>query len=207
MANTDAPRGFVPVDCLVGGGGIPPTREYSIATTYGTNIFTGDPVEMTGTGGPNGLPNIQRAAAGNTDNIGVFMGCKYVNSSGETVYSAYWPASTASTDVTAYVVDDPFAIFEIQCITGTAFNDDMIGQLCDWSLATAGSTASGQSGAEADISSLAATGKSLRILRRVTGDPENTEAAHANIQVMFVEHAMNPHAEDGSGTIVGAGGV
>jgi hypothetical protein len=160
---------------------------------------------MTGSGATdNGLPIIQRAAAANTDNVGVFVGCRYFDAAGETVFSKYWPASTVATDIVAHVVDDPFALFEIQTISGTAFDDDMIGKLCDWSLATAGSTSTGFSGAEADISSVADTGKSLRIMRRVPR-VENEEAEHAKIEVMLVEHVHNPHAD--SGTIAGAGGI
>ena len=68
MANTNAPFGLKPIKVL--GGGCPkPSGDYSIASTYGSSIFRGMPVEMTGTG-----TNVQQAAAGNVDNIGVFYG-------------------------------------------------------------------------------------------------------------------------------------
>ncbi len=204
MANTDGPFGLRPIGCL-GGGGVPETAEYGIASGYATSIFTGDPVEMTGAGGTDtGLPIIQVAAAGNPDNIGVFMGCSYTDSSGGKVFSRYWPASTTATDIRALVVDQPFTLFEAQTVSGTPFNDDMIGQLADWTLATAGSTTTGLSGAEVDISSTGTTGKSLRIMRRVPR-PDVEEDTHAKVIVMIVEHALNPHAD--SGTIVGAGGI
>jgi hypothetical protein len=75
MANANGPRGLKAVRKL-GGGNISLT-EYTIAKDYGTAIYTGDVVEMTGTG-----RNIAKAAAQNEDNIGVFAGCRYIAADG-----------------------------------------------------------------------------------------------------------------------------
>ena len=70
MANKDGKFGLRPVRKLSGGNIC--TSNYEIATAYGTAIYTGDVVELTGTG-----LNIQKAAATNEDNLGVFAGCSW----------------------------------------------------------------------------------------------------------------------------------
>ena len=68
MANKDAAFGFKPVRHLTGGQ--IRTEEYAIANYYhGTSIFSGNVVEAQAAGG------IENAAAGDTQQLGVFGGC------------------------------------------------------------------------------------------------------------------------------------
>lgn len=191
MANVDGARGFIPVRHMRGGNmrRVP----YTIASGYATNLFRGDPVELTGTSN-----NVQVAAAANTDNLGVFDGCKYTNAAGEVVYSSYWPASTVSADAVAFVYDDPDIVFEIQCDSATNFALNDIGGLADW-VAGTGDAATGQSGYELQLSSIATTGKSCRILGLVNR-PDNAVGQHAKVEVLFIEHVMR-------GVVAGVGGV
>lgn len=189
MANVDAACGLRPVKVL-GGGSPQPSGGYSIASGYAANIFFGMPVEMTGTG-----TNIQQAAAGNVDNIGVFAGVAYTNAQGKRVFSKFWPASTVATDVEAFVYDDPNIIYEAQC---DALAEADVGLLTDWDGVT-GSTTTGMSTAELAASSGATTGQSLRILRLVDR-PDNAYGNYAKAEVVFVEHALHTGA-------AGAGGV
>jgi hypothetical protein len=47
--------------------------------------------------------------------IGVFVGCSYVNAQGQVIYAQNYPASYAApTGITAYVVDDDRAVFQVQ---------------------------------------------------------------------------------------------
>lgn len=188
MANTNAPFGLRPVGHLSGGD--VRLHEYSIATGYASNIFQGDPVEMTGTG-----KNIQLAAAGNADNLGVFWGCRYVDSGGNQQFSRYWPASTAATDIVALVYDDPNIIYECQIDTIAAAD---IGNLVDWAAGT-GSTSTGVSGAYADESTKATINAALRVLE-IVSRPGNAYGAYAKIHVAFAEHVMK-------GVVAGVGGV
>ena len=108
MANVNAPRGLVPVRKL--GGGSITQNAYSIATDYTTAIYTGDVVEMTGTG-----KNVTKSASGNTDNVGVFIGCSYIDANGKPVWSKYWPGvSDGKTNIVAQVIDDPDVIWEVR---------------------------------------------------------------------------------------------
>ena len=51
------------------------------------------------------------AAANNT--VGVFVGCQYVNSQGQTVQAQYYPGNAAVSNALAFVVDDPMAAFKV----------------------------------------------------------------------------------------------
>jgi hypothetical protein len=86
MANKDAPFGLKPVGQVGSGYNTAGTTEYSIASGASGNIFSGDLVKMTSAG------TILVAAAGDLA-LGVFRGCKYTDSNGDVIYSAYWPGS------------------------------------------------------------------------------------------------------------------
>lgn len=187
MANINGPFGFRPIRHMSGREIV--QNEYTIASAYSSNICTGDPVEMTGTG-----RNIQLSAANNVDSIGVFVGCQYVNSQGEQKFSKFWPASTTATEIKAFVIDDPDVIFEIQMST-VALAD--IGQLANWHAGTANTT-TGVSGAYVDATTMAASDASVRILRLVDR-PTNAIGAYGKVEVLFIEHALR-------GVVAGVGG-
>jgi len=152
MANTQAYFGFTQYQ---GGAGGAPTFAQSarrIASSNSTAIYTGDPV-MPVVSTANGY--ITQAAAGTTTLAGIFVGCKYLNTSlGRTVWSSYWPGSGATGDVEAYVIDDPNSRFIVQTsfagapMTGTAttMTSGIIGQYAQFTIGT-GNTSTGRSGA------------------------------------------------------------
>jgi hypothetical protein len=188
MANANGPRGLKPVR-KVGGGCITLT-EYSIATDA-TAIYTGDVVEMTGTGA-----NVAKAAAENVDNIGVFAGCRYKAADGEIKFSAYWPGSVSATEAVALVYDDPDIVFEVQ---GDSVAAADVGTLVDWNVGTPNAT-TGLSGLYAVVNGATGlTGKGLRIMRLVPR-PDNAYGAYAKIEVSFAEHALK-------GVVAGVGGI
>jgi len=194
MANANAPTGLTPARHLTGGE-IRLSEHYTIASTYGTSIFRGDPVELTTT--TNQIQPI--AAQDNVDNLGVFWGCSYIDSAGNPVFSKYWPASTTATDIKAYVYDDPNIEYEIQADTCAAA---ALGQLVDLSKPTAstGSTVTGLSGYFADLTTgTATTGKNLRIMGLVNR-PDNAFGQYAKIRVVFAEHVLGR-------VVAGVGGI
>ena len=126
MASTASPYGFRAVNEL---GGLPyagSTRQFLINPAgYNTNIFNGSLVYVATTGylqiatstgaddSTNGFPT----GTANTGCIGVFVGCSYVNSQGQVIYAQYYPANyvaPAGTAITAYVIDDDRAVFQVQ---------------------------------------------------------------------------------------------
>ena len=138
MANTNTPFGFKQVK----GTGSLPTFEQNvryIASTNSTAIYFGDAVIPLSTG------YIAQATASTVRMEGIFAGCKYTSvSQKRTVWSNYWPGSDANGDVTAYIIDDPNAQFQVQA-GGTAIGFANIGEYIQLNVGT-GNTATGISG-------------------------------------------------------------
>ena len=100
MANKDAAFGFKPVRHLCGGE--IRTEEYGIASGYAANVFTGQVIELVAGG------TIEAAAAGDTQQGGVFGGCFYTDpTTKKPTYNAYYPTGTAAADTVVYVYADP----------------------------------------------------------------------------------------------------
>ena len=178
MANKDAPFGLKPVGELGSGYNTSGTTEYSIASGASGNIFSGDLVKMASTG------TILVAAAGDQA-LGVFRGCKYTDSNGDVIFSAYWPDGTVTSDAVAFVVDDPNALFEIQSAATGSVVQTVVGNNADI-VYTSGSTKTGISAVEIS-GTTAATSAQLRIVG-FSGDPDNntlgTGAASANVNLI-----------------------
>ena len=168
MANKDAAFGFKPTRHL--SGGLIRAEEYAIANNASASIFTGQVVEAVAGGG------IEAAAAGDTQQLGVFAGVFFTDpSTSKPTFKAFYPASTAAADTVASVYADPNIIFEVQHDgTGTAAMNhggfDFVG--------VAGSTLSGQSTSELDTSTVTTTGGFKQI--GISKDPNNSDEASAN---------------------------
>ena len=87
MSNQNAPFGLKPSSKLGSNYNSEGVTEYKIASGASGNIFSGDLVKMANTG------TILVAAAGDQA-LGVFRGCQYTDSSGDVIYSPYWPAGS-----------------------------------------------------------------------------------------------------------------
>jgi hypothetical protein len=180
MANQDAAFGLRPVKRI---GATPFTggqNRYRIAANYGTSIFQGDMVAQVTGGGVE-----IHADGGTVPIVGVFNGCKYTDpTSGEQVFSNFYPASTNASDIIAFIIDDPMAVFEIQA--NAAFPiADLLGNF-DIVYTSAGSTKSGISGAELDVATGATTaGLPLKVID-ISEDPENDDVSSANTNVYCV---------------------
>ena len=119
MASTASPYGFRAVNEL---GGLPyagSTRQFLIDPAgYNTNIFNGSIVRINTSGYINIVTtNGDDSTPFPAGTIGVFVGCSFVNAQGQTIYSQYYPANTASVNgsaITAYVIDDDRAVFQVQ---------------------------------------------------------------------------------------------
>jgi len=176
MANADTPSGFVPYRHH--GGGVIRQNSYKIEAAYATSIYRGDAVLLT-----SGFVVI--GAHDSSSLLGVFMGCKYRNAAGETIFSPYWPASTATLNseaVEAFVIDDPNVTYKVQTDTGTAYVDATHkGSVYDLELDHAGSTFTGQSGMELD---LADTSEGHFRILRLIDEPDNAAGLNANVEVI-----------------------
>ena len=180
MANKDASFGMRPVKMMGGSPWTGGTSRYRIAANYGTAIYTGDMV-MQVTGGTVEI----HADGGTVPIVGVFRGCQYTDpTSGEQVFSAYYPASTNASDIIAFIVDDPNVVFEIQA-DDTFPIADLFGNF-DIVYTNSSSTQSGLSGAELDVTTGATTaGLPLKAID-ISEDPDNSDIATANTNVLVV---------------------
>jgi hypothetical protein len=138
--------GFKPVNRLDGLPYAGAIRQIPVAPAYATAILNGDTVKVDTSG---------YIVAGSTTatgtNVGVLVGCQYVNSAGQTVQGQYYPAasSTSTAMAFAYVVDDPNAIFRVVATNGqttvpTAFTRAIVGANVAISVTT-GNTTTGDS--------------------------------------------------------------
>jgi|TARA_R100000084_G_scaffold105708_1_gene63341 hypothetical protein len=184
MANKDAAFGMRPVKMI---GGAPYTggqSRYRIAANYDTAIFQGDMVAQVTGGGIE-----VHADGGTVPIVGVFNGCQYTDpTTGEQKFSNFYPASTNASDIIAFVIDDPMVVFEIQC--NAAFPvADLFGNF-DIVYTSAGSTTTGISGAELNVSDGATTATlSLKCID-ISEDPENSDVASdaTNVLVVIQNH-------------------
>ena len=190
MANVDAAFGFRPVGKVGSGVNNGGTTLYTIADNYDTSVFKGDHVMASG-------GYVIAGTTSGATNLGVFNGCFYIDpTSAKPTWSNYYPADTnvtntgsisGSTTIDAYIYDDPYYLFEIQC-DGTIAKTD-IGKNADTTLGTS-STVNGQSKTELKTSGAATTAALQLNVVGITKDPENDDASsdNANWHVMWNEH-------------------
>ena len=147
------------------------------ATSCSTSlIWTGSPVIPLATGL---IDIVGNANGGTVPLLGVFMGCKYIATDGTPTWSGYWPgyaAVKASTEATAFVADNPHALFVINA-DGALADADLFANA---NLATAitGTDTSGYSLGELATGTLAAPGAALN-LKIIGFDDQASTAAGA----------------------------
>jgi len=115
-----APYGLIPVNLLGGQVFAGSTRQIPIQTAHGTSIFFGDVVLMSS----NGCITTAVLTASTVNVVGIFMGCSYINSSGQRTFGQFYPALTTgtpdtSTGIVAYVADDPDLVMKAAIVSGT----------------------------------------------------------------------------------------
>lgn len=164
MPSTSAPFGFRP--SFHNSGQMRP-KAYTIASTYATNIFSGDPVKLVDAG------TVQLGTSDGTRTgtvagvtlLGTLAGVEYRDVTGKPSISPFWIGGTTGTEIYAYVYDDPETLFEAQYTNpGTAGTDSVqtsVGEQCDFTGFTApgGSTRTGLSSAQLGAIEAAGTGQ------------------------------------------------
>lgn len=130
---------------------------------------------------------VGRAAASSTvPVIGVFNGVQYTDpTSGEQVFKNFYPGSIAAADIIAFVIDDPDVVFEVQA-DDTFPVADLFGNFDIVDQSTTGDTASGRSNAELDVTTGATTTTLPLKAIDISQDPDNSDVASANTNVMVV---------------------
>ena len=175
------PYGLVPVKLISGTPFAGVTRQYKIASGYATSIFAGDAVKLV-TGGTVERDTFDAAMTP----IGVFMGCSYTDATRGKVFRQYFPASTAASDIMAYVVDATDVLFKAAVVSsGTTIGDLALTDLGAnvAGVDNTGDTASGNS--RCAISDTSATTNTLPF--RIVGLVEETKNASGGYTEAYVK--------------------
>jgi hypothetical protein len=183
MANQVEKFGLRPYRKLDGTPLVGAQNRYTIASNYATAIFQGDMV-IPVTGG-----NIERYP-GNTSTavVGVFNGVFYTDpTTQKPTFKNYYPGSVAASDITAFVVDDPDAVFLVDADATFARAD----LFQNYSLtAVSGNTKTGNSLQQLDVSESGTNATFVVQAIDISQDPDNsdTSSANANILVRINNH-------------------
>ena len=183
MSNQVEKFGLRPYRKLDGTPLVGAQNRYTIASGYATAIFQGDMV-IPVTGG-----NVERYP-GNTSTavVGVFNGVFYTDpTTQKPTFKNYYPGGVAASDITAFVVDDPDAVFLIDADATFARAD----LFQNYSLtAVSGNTKTGNSLQQLDVSASGTNATFIVQAIDISQDPDNsdTSSANANILVRINNH-------------------
>jgi len=183
MANVAEKFGLRPYRKLDGTPLAGAQNRYTIASGYADAIFQGEMVEPLTSG------NIQRHGPNTSDAvIGVFNGCFYTDpTTQKPTYSNHYPGGIAASDITAFVIDDPDAVFLIDADEAFTRAD----LFRNYSVTnTTGVTTTGISKQQLDVSvSGTATTFAIQAID-ICQDPDNsdTSVANANVLVRINNH-------------------
>lgn len=111
----DGPYGLQPINLIGGQVFAGATRLIPINSGSATAIFYGDVVRLVGTTGT--LDKDTGTAAATP--VGVFLGCSYTDPTFGETYRQFYPGSVVASDIVAYVLDDPDALFKVAVVSGT----------------------------------------------------------------------------------------
>jgi hypothetical protein len=177
MANVSEKFGLRPYRKLDGTPLVGAQNRYTIASNYGTAIFQGDLVVPVAAG------NIERHTAGTSDAVvGVFNGVFYTDpTTQKPTYKNYYPGSVVASDITAFVVDDPDAVFLMDADEAFTRAD----LYANYSVTnTTGVTQTGISKVQLDVS---ATGTAATFVVQaidISQDPDNSDTATSNANIL-----------------------
>jgi|TARA_R100001126_G_C4790150_1_gene131462 hypothetical protein len=187
MANVSEKFGLRPYRKLDGTPLVGAQNRYTIASNYATAIYQGDLVIAKTSG------NIERYdASGNaglsTAVVGVFNGVFYTDpTTQKPTFKNFYPGSIVASDITAFVVDDPDAVFLIDA--DEAFTRaDLYKNYAVTN--TTGVTQTGISKTQLDVSNSGTTVSFVLQAIDISQDPDNsdTSTSNANILVRINHH-------------------
>ena len=178
MANANNPFGFRIARHR--GGGCVQHADYTLGNSQAGDIFTGDPIKLSGVG-----KNVIVAPADDATAVGIFLGCAYTEEEGSYRFRQYWPGGTVSTEGEVQSVSDAKISYYIQTDTLAEAN---IGKACDWDDG-AGDPKFGTSGRVLLASAVTPATGAVKILG-LADIPGNEYGDHAIEEVQFVVSDM-----------------
>lgn len=109
-----APYGLRPINLIGGQVFAGATRQIPIGSGNATAIYYGDVVKLDSSG------LLQKDVGTDAATpVGVFLGCTFTDSQYGLTFRQYYPASTVAADITAYVTDDPDALYKVAVVSAT----------------------------------------------------------------------------------------
>jgi hypothetical protein len=108
----EAPYGLLPINLIGGQVFAGSTRQIPIAVNSSTAIFYGDVVKLNSDGTLDKDTGTNAATP-----VGVFLGCTYVDPTFGPTFRQYYPGTTNINGITAYVLDDPDALFKVAVVS------------------------------------------------------------------------------------------
>ena len=183
MANTVQKFGLRPSRQLNGSPFINAQNRYRISANASTAIFQGDLVSPLSDGTIDRyVPNSAVAV------LGVFNGCFYTDpTTQKPTWKNYYPANINASDITAFVVDGPDTVFEINA-SGTI---NVSGLFKNYEVTSVtGNTQTGISLVQLDAATATTTSTFVLTGIDVSQDPSNGDinASNANIVVRINDH-------------------
>ena len=177
MPNTLERFGLRPSRQLNGSPFINAQNRYRIASGNSTAIFQGDLVTPLSSG------TITRYVA-NTSNVvvGVFNGCFYTDpTTQKPTFSNYYPTSTNASDITAFVIDGPETVYEVNAngifAVADLFQNYTVNNV-------SGNTQTGISLVQLDVANSGTAGTYVVQAIDISQDPNNSDVATSNANIM-----------------------
>jgi hypothetical protein len=190
MANVLERFGLRPSRQLNGSPFINAQNRYRIASGNSTAIFQGDLVKPLASG------TISRYVANTSDAVvGVFNGCFYTDpTTQKPTFSNFYPTSTNASDITAFVIDGPDTVFEINADEIFAVADIFKNYTVN---NVSGSTQTGISLVQLDVSLSGVDGTYVVQAIDISQDPNNSDVSTSNANIMV---RINNHFYRSGGT-------
>tara|TARA_R110000782_G_C14622211_1_gene393408 strand:+ start:23 stop:625 length:603 start_codon:yes stop_codon:yes gene_type:complete len=169
------------------------SKAYTIASGYAINLFSGDPVKLA-TDGTVQLGTSDGTRSGTTDGVkllGIFQGCRYIDPTNKPTISPFWPSGVTGTEIVAWILDDPEALFNTQYANpgtpGTTSMLPAVGKQSDFIVASpGGSTRTGLS--TTSLSVLQSTAGQFQITGFANEIADSITDAYAVVIVRINEH-------------------
>jgi len=177
MANVAEKFGLRPYRKLDGTPLVGAQNRYTIASNYGTAIFQGDLVQPTTAG------NIERHTPNTSDAVvGVFNGVFYTDpTTSKPTFKNFYPGSIVASDITAFVIDDPDAVFLADADAAFTRAD----LFKNYSMTnTTGVTQTGISKQQLDVSVSGTASTFVVQAIDISQDPDNSDTSNANANIL-----------------------
>jgi hypothetical protein len=177
MANVAEKFGLRPYRKLDGTPLVGAQNRYTIASNYGTAIFQGDLVQPTTAG------NIERHTPNTSDAVvGVFNGVFYTDpTTSKPTFKNFYPGSIVASDITAFVIDDPDAVFLADADAAFTRAD----LFKNYSMTnTTGVTQTGISKTQLDVSVSGTASTFVVQAIDISQDPDNSDTSEANANIL-----------------------